>query len=180
MNRLLPAVLLFLCQGCGLVVWPYSTAYPDPIKRVRIEDAQTGSPIRDAKVSYRILPCDYDSGGIGYTTDRWPAVAGEEGRRGIKESVRLNDDPSTLTYEPVNSTGELSIAATTKWGLRQFWWPLPVMYVAWNQYHGFENVIVAVAPGFRPRMVRFTPGATELKWMPITNDMTLSLRLEHE
>src|SRR4051794_9092208 len=44
------------CDGCGLAIWPYAARYPDPVKRIRVEDRATGKAIQKAKVSYRVLP----------------------------------------------------------------------------------------------------------------------------
>jgi hypothetical protein len=115
-------------------------------------------PIRDAKVSHRVFPCRYGPGGI----------------RGTRDVAKIDVG---LPYVPVDHDGEVSLPRVSKWGLGRLWWPLMVPG-GWTEYHGHENEIVADAPGYRPRIVWFTPGASDpLRGLPLAADGTLVLRL---
>ena len=136
------------------VGWPSFPRRTIPIRSGACAvDGETGVPIPEAAVNYRLLKCTYVASGHAGVTDKWPVTAGEDAT-GRSDSMRLNDDPSSLTYEPVDQNGELQLPSQSKWGLAQLWWPSPFVN-SWTHYHARRERDRCEAPGYRPRLLVF-------------------------
>jgi len=169
------AAACLYCGGCGLVAWPWVDRFPDPVKKVRVVDAETGQPIPSAAVSYRVLPCHYDIPEAGLITE-WPLVT--EGPRGTSRSPDINDPPTLLRFVSVDSKGEISLPTSWRLEIDQFWWPLPMVYQGWVIHHGFEGVIIGKANGFKVKGFGFQPFAERSQ--QVDRSGTLILRLERQ
>jgi len=165
----LTALVLTCCQGCGLLFWPNAYQYPDPVTKVRVEDAQTGEPIAHAQVSFSFLPSSCDAFGSTYDSeiDRW-------------NEINLKENLGTLHHVAVDTNGEMIPQREIKWGLTQFWWPLLAMNDGWIKTYFYVSVFVVTAPGFKSHMIQFTPHATELSHLQIRHDGTLVIGLRHQ
>jgi len=179
LRRIAVFAFALCCSGCGLIIWPESNSYPDPVTRVRVVDASTLKPVAGAKINFRILASSHDGlGRCDIKKDPTWSTGTTDSSSGPEDSKHLFDNPSTLQFTSVDVAGEFSVDKTTKWGFAQFWWPLMVPYHGWVTHHHFESVFVADAPGYLPTLVFFSPDASELHRMPIEGNGTLVIPLD--
>ena len=140
------AMCASLC-GCGAVFVPRVQCFPDPVRLIVVNDAETEHPLDSAQVTYWIEPY------CNWFEQAGPWIASEN------TDLDRMGDTAELVAVTDQGDGEFTVKWCRKTGWVQWFFPIPSP-LGWNLYREHQAVVLAEASGYYPLKISYLPHTT--------------------